>query len=59
MSIQVHIKQVYGRDTVYPVCDKAFVFAALAGQKTLTDREIALIKQLGFKIEVLQKRSSL
>lgn len=59
MAIQVYIKQVYGRDTVYPLCDKAMAFASLAGQKTLTDKEIALIKRLGYSIEVVAAKVAL
>lgn len=51
MTIQVSIKSVYGRECVYPACDKAKLFAALAGQKTLSEAHLHLIKQLGYKIE--------
>ena len=52
MKIQVQLKQSYGRDLIYPVCDKAKAFAALVGQKTLTDQDIKIItKSLGFELE--------
>lgn len=52
MKIQVEIKNIYGRETIYPMCDKAKTFASLVGQKTLTTRDINLIKQLGYSVEV-------
>lgn len=39
MEIIVKIRQVYGRDTIYPVCEKAAAFAKLAGQAMLTARK--------------------
>lgn len=54
MAIQVTIKNVYGNETIYPSCEKAKAFAALAGQKTLTMREITLIKSLGYAVNVIQ-----
>lgn len=52
MSITVHIKDVYGNRTVYPVCEQAKLFAAIAGTKTLTVHTLAQIKLLGFAIVV-------
>ena len=37
MEINVEIKSVYGSDFVYPVCDKAKLFCAIAQTKTLTN----------------------
>ena len=47
MTITVQIRNVYGTDTVYPACDKARAFAAIANQKTLTRTTIEQIKALG------------
>jgi len=52
MTITVKIKNVYGREIVYPVCNAAKQFAALANTKTLTDDAINIIKSLGYSIEV-------
>ena len=54
-TIQVHIKDVYGKQTVYPVCDKAKLFAKLAGTTTLTHSALCVIEQLGYNIEVLPR----
>ena len=48
MDIFVQVKHVYGVQTVYPVCDQAKFFAALAGTKTLTSQAIKLIRQAGY-----------
>lgn len=52
MKITVRIKSVYGNELVYPVCEHAKLLARLAGSKTLTREAIALIKQLGYSVEV-------
>lgn len=53
MTIQVTIKSVYGKTLIYPVDDKAKVFTALIGQKTLTTKHLELIKSLGFEVELI------
>lgn len=59
MTIQVEIRNVYGEEKIYPICEKAKLFAQLAGQKTLMQRDIAIIKQLGYTIEVVQLKKVL
>jgi hypothetical protein len=56
MNIQVNIKQVYGVDRIYPVNDKAMILTQLTNKKTLDKRDIELIKQLGYEIEVITKK---
>lgn len=51
-TIKVSIRDIYGRQSAYPVCDKAKLFAKLAGTTTLTHNTLELIKQLGYTIEV-------
>ena len=51
--IRVDVRDVFGRRLIYPVCDDAKTFAALAGTKTLTPEVLDLIKALGFEIEVV------
>jgi hypothetical protein len=53
MTLQVSIRNVYGRDVVYPVCETSKLFAELARQKTLTDRELSILKKLGYTFEVV------
>ena len=54
-TITVRIRQVYGRDMIYPVCDKAAIFAELVGQKSLAPNQLAQIRKLGFTIETEQQ----
>jgi hypothetical protein len=51
MHIKVTLKNVYGTEILYPACDKAKHFAALAKTKTLTWASIKLIKALGYRVE--------
>ncbi len=52
MEITVKIKNVYGVDRIYPVCDKARLFVALTGNKTLSEADICFIKSLGYSINI-------
>lgn len=52
MKIIVQIKNVYGTNLVYPVCEHAKTFAKLVNQATLTPTDIGLIKSLGYTVEV-------
>jgi len=49
-TITVEIRDVYGKQTIYPVCDKAQIFADIAGTKTLLPRDIQRIQRLGYKV---------
>lgn len=51
--IHVRLTDVYGKRVVYPVCDKAKVFASIAGTKTLTDSNLMYIKKLGYTLHVV------
>jgi hypothetical protein len=48
MQLIVSKKNVYGVERVYPVCNKAKLFARISGNKTLLDVDIKLIKELGY-----------
>jgi hypothetical protein len=50
MEIIVEIKNVYGVEQVYPVCNKAKLFASIAGTKTLTYKVLADVAVLGYKV---------
>jgi len=51
--IHVRVMDVYGRQVVYPVCDKAKVFASIADTKTLTETTLRCIRKLGYDIHVV------
>jgi len=55
MKIVVKVKNIYGNRVVYPVCDKAKIFAQLAGHSTLTSMTLDCIRRLGYLIEVEQQ----
>ena len=50
--IYVELKNVYGQEKVYPACDDSNLFADLARQQTLTERDIKIIKALGYQVNV-------
>ena len=52
MFITVAIRRIYGNETIYPVCDKAELFARIAGTRTLTREVIKQIKSLGYEVRV-------
>ena len=47
----VQVKNIYGVDRIYPVCEKSKSFSQIAGLKTLQPTVIDEIKKLGYKIE--------
>lgn len=53
MKIQIEIRNIYGNETVYPVCKHAKFLAAMAGLKTLTREKLRLIAANGYEIEVV------
>lgn len=53
MKIQIEIRNVYGNETVYPVCRHAKFLAAIAGMKTLTVEKLRLIQANGYEVEVV------
>ena len=55
-QITVKVREVYGNQVIYPVCEKAQIFASLAGTKTLTTQALKAIKALGYTIVVEQQQ---
>lgn len=51
MVVQIEVKVVYGMETIYPANDKARIFAALAGKKTLNSGDLIRVRELGFSVE--------
>lgn len=52
LEICVTVKNVYGRDLVYPDCWQSRLFAKIAGTDTLTPQCLASITALGYAIDV-------
>jgi hypothetical protein len=53
--IKVSVKNVYGRETVYPECEKAKLFCKLTNTVTLTEDACFYIEQLGYTFELINK----
>ena len=51
MELIVKRKNVYGNEQIYPVCNKAKLFAQISGNKTLLEVDINLIKKLGYSLK--------
>jgi hypothetical protein len=52
MILKVQIKQVYGNELVYPVCDQSIILSKLLNSKTFTKRHIDYLKQLNYQFEI-------
>ena len=48
MQLIVEKKSVYGNQLIYPICNKAKLFASISGNKTLLPEVIEDIKKLKF-----------
>lgn len=57
-SIKIAVKNVYGRETLYPACKLSEFFCSLAGTRTITTEMMRLIRAQGFAIEVATKAVS-
>ena len=51
-EITVKIKDVWGQERIYPMCEKGKLFSNIAGSKCLSRFDIEKIKRLGFEIKV-------
>ncbi len=51
--VHVRVMDVYGKRVVYPVCEKAKVFADIADTKSLTEANLRRIQKLGYTIHVI------
>lgn len=50
MQITIQVKNVYGVTKVYPICEKAKLFAQIAGTTTLTQSTLRKVEVLGYAI---------
>jgi hypothetical protein len=55
-EITVQVRDVYGTEKVYPICDSAMQFASIAGTTTLTMRVLKRIEALGYTVTYLLRR---
>lgn len=50
MEIQVSVRNVYGRELIYPENDAARLLCQLVGTKTLSRDQLRLARELGHEI---------
>lgn len=53
LAVKLELRSVYGAWKVYPFCDNAKGFAAIAGTTTLTGHVLNQIKRMGYSLQVL------
>ena len=58
-NITVDIKNVYGNELIYPVCFNAKKFTSLTKNKTLSKKDIDIIKTLGYEIIIKPQKITL
>ena len=58
LRCSVQYRNQYGTEVVYPVCDTAKRFAAIANTKVLTKPTIEHMKALGVVFDVVQEQRS-
>lgn len=52
VKVFVTIKNVYGRELVYPACPVTEIIASIARTKTLSDNDLDAIRKLGYEIAI-------
>jgi hypothetical protein len=55
LTIRIELKDQYGKQVAYPICDTAKTFADIAGTKVLTDMTLLRIAGLGYTIITTQR----
>ncbi len=54
-TIKVQLRNVYGNELIYPMCEDSERFTYLTRTKTLHRDDISMIKALGFTVETVTK----
>ena len=54
MQLIVEIKNVYGVERIYAVCNNAKLITKLKQSKTLNKDDISILRELGYTIETKQ-----
>jgi hypothetical protein len=55
MSVILDIKNVYGNELIYPVCETSKELLKLTGKKTFNRTDINILKNLGYQITLKSK----
>lgn len=48
MQLTVKVHAVYGKEYIYPACEVSILLAQLLKQKSFTDRDMEILKEIGF-----------
>ena len=56
MQLIVEIKNVYGVERIYAVCNNAKLITKLKQSKTLNKEDISILRELGYQIETKQPK---
>ena len=54
MQLIVEIKNIYGVERIYAVCNNAKLITKLNQSKTLNKEDISILRELGYQIETKQ-----
>ena len=54
-ELTVRIENNYGLERIFPVCENSKLFSEIAKTKTLSKKDIEIIKELGYVFKVEQK----
>ena len=54
MQLIVEIKNVYGVERIYAVCNNAKLITKLKQSKTLNKEDISILRELGYTIQTKQ-----
>ena len=54
MQLIVEIKNIYGVERIYAVCNNAKLITKLKQSKTLNKDDISILRESGYKIEIKQ-----
>jgi hypothetical protein len=52
MLVLITVRNVYGKETIYPANETARIFTSIAGKKTLDHADLKSIQALGYEIKV-------
>ena len=54
MQLIVEIKNIYGVERIYDVCNNSKLITKLKQSKTLSKEDISILREMGYKIETKQ-----
>ena len=54
-TLLVQVKNNYGSEVIYPMCNNSRLIAKLAGTKTITDDAVKILKLLGYSFNQVSK----